>query len=865
MTKDGTVIPMAVESTPAYINGRNRASRRLTQLTLLTTFILGDLLFTAGSTAQDAAAERPAIPFKDALVIPSVGRGGRTAIRTDALQAKIVAGTWKAPRATEKITLPDGVTQEWSAATAAEDGWLRHDALRGGYVYFSIETDESKVMLLEARGHSMVYVNGEPRVGDPYKTGYVLIPVALQKGANDFLFHCRRGELRARLVEPEGGLQFNSGDLTLPDLIVGEAEPLWGAVIVVNGSAESSTDVFLEAGVGDGKATRRKLLPIAPLSIRKVPFQFSAGPIDEPGEHDLKITLTRRNGGESHVVDSATLKLHARKPLEVHKRTFVSEIDGSVQYYAVNPAQPLSPADPPSAMVLTLHGAGVEALGQARAYSPKTWAHIVAPTNRRPFGFDWEDWGRTDAMEVLAHAQQRLKTDPQRTYLTGHSMGGHGAWQVGVTYPDRFAALGPSAGWISFFSYADAPREEGKTHIQRILQRSTSPSETLTLAGNTLQQGIYILHGEADDNVPADEARRMKEHLTGFHHDLQYHEQPGAGHWWDSSDEPGTDCVDWGPMFQMFARHAIPRTEEVRWIDFTTANPEISARSHWVSIEAQIRYLAPSSVDLHYDPGLRRIVGKTDNVARISLDLSRFKPGETLSVELDEQKIEGIPWPTAAARVWLAREDQGKWAVTSTPPPSQKGPHRYGPFKHAFGNRVLFVYGTRGSAEENAWAYTKARYDAETFWYRGNASVDLLPDTAFDVMKEPDRNVILYGHATSNTAWGALLGAGPVQVRAGEIRIGQRTLQGADLACLFLRPRPGSDRATVGVVSGSGPAGMRLTDRLPYFVSGVAYPDLIVLGPETLAQGSEGVRVAGFFGWDWSVEKGEFAWREGKE
>ncbi|MCS6858694.1 MAG: hypothetical protein NZT92_00055 [Abditibacteriales bacterium] len=66
----------------------------------------------------------------------------------------------------------------------------------------------------------------------------------------------------------------------------------------------------------------------------------------------------------------------------------------------------------------------------------------------------------------------------------------------------------------------------------------------------------------------------------------------------------------------------------------------------------------------------------------------------------------------------------------------------------------------------------------------------------------------------------------------------------------------------MGVVSGTGIVGMRLTDRLPYFVSGVAYPDCIVLGSEMLTQGSAGVRVAGYFGLDWSVMRGEFAWRE---
>jgi hypothetical protein len=66
--------------------------------------------------------------------------------------------------------------------------------------------------------------------------------------------------------------------------------------------------------------------------------------------------------------------------------------------------------------------------------------------------------------------------------------------------------------------------------------------------------------------------------------------------------------------------------------------------------------------------------------------------------------------------------------------------------------------------------------------------------------------------------------------------------------------------ASVGVVAGTGPAGMRLTDRLPYLMSGVAYPDYLVLGPEALTSGISGVRVAGFFGADWGVETGDAAW-----
>ena len=63
-------------------------------------------------------------------------------------------------------------------------------------------------------------------------------------------------------------------------------------------------------------------------------------------------------------------------------------------------------------------------MNQANSYRSKSWGYIVAPTNRRPFGFDWQSWGRLDALESLADAKLRYGIDPTRVYLTGHSMGG---------------------------------------------------------------------------------------------------------------------------------------------------------------------------------------------------------------------------------------------------------------------------------------------------------------------------------------------------------------------------------------------------------------------------------------------------------
>ncbi len=100
------------------------------------------------------------------------------------------------------------------------------------------------------------------------------------------------------------------------------------------------------------------------------------------------------------MIDTVTISLRIVGADDPRRETFLSSIDGSVQYYAVTPQQPAGFPDRP-ALFFSLHGAGVEALNQAASYAPKKWGYVVAPTNRRPYGFSWEDWGRLDALEVL--------------------------------------------------------------------------------------------------------------------------------------------------------------------------------------------------------------------------------------------------------------------------------------------------------------------------------------------------------------------------------------------------------------------------------------------------------------------------------
>ncbi|MEI6343296.1 MAG: prolyl oligopeptidase family serine peptidase [Verrucomicrobiota bacterium] len=796
------------------------------------------------------------IILRDGFAVALGGRMARAPFRTDPVEARIVAGLWRPPTAGDVVELPGGTNRVWEHVTAKADGTFEHPALRGGYIQVPFVSDRDRILLLQASGHSMAYVNGEPRAGDIYRNGSVSLPIAIKAGTNDLLFATGRGALSIRLAEPEP-IAIDPRDPTLPDLVRGRRNDAAAAVLVVNASQEPLSGLVLRATPEGGTATESPVPTLPPLGVHKTPFR-----VLHPGKSRTNLValdLSLQRGRTT--LAQRTFKLGLVSPEATRRETFVSEIDGSVQYYGFVPSRPMPGDEGRPGLVLSTHGAGVEGMGQAACYAPKTRLHIAAPTNRRPFGFDWEDWGRRDAIEVLDRVQRLYETDPSRTYLTGHSMGGHGTWQLGATYPDRFAALAPSAGWISFASYGGGRRAAPSNEVQRLIQRAWTPSDTLALATNYTHHGIYILHGDADDNVPVTEARTMREVLGTFHRDFAWHEQPGAGHWW------GNQCLDWPPIFDLFARRRIPSPHEVRRLRFVTANPGVSARCQWASIEAQVHALSPSRVDLEWDAPSRRIVGTTENVARLALHLDVLPPGAAPTVSLDGQVLTNLPAPPTTGSkatptpVWLERST-GAWTVAGPSPRVHKGPHRAGPFKEAFAHRILLLYATGGTAAENAWALAKARFDSESFWYRGNASLEVLPDTAFDPRRHKDRGVILYGNADTHAAWRLLLADSPVQVRRGSVRMGGREVRGDQLACLFLRPRPDSDTASVGVVSGTGLEGMRLCDRVPYFMAGVALPDVTVFGPETLSRGTAGVRATGYFGNDWSVERGEFAWSD---
>lgn len=795
------------------------------------------------------------IPLTKGLAVGSTSKGSRSIIFTDPVLHQFVnADVFKPVEGDSVGVNRRGEVQRWEFLEADEKGIFKNRKLRGGYLYVTYNSPVSEVRILEISGHNEVYVNGVPRGGDVYNKHLTFHPIELKKGENTFLVKGGRGQVNLQLLPVQKPMAFLKRDMTIPDFLTTENNTKIGSVRILNATKKTLRNLKI-VSEANGEILETKVASIIPLSMRKVPYNVK----DSYTQKDTVRVNLKLYAGNT-LVDETSVLYHVRTPQERYSRTFISNIDGSVQYFSVKEGQ-LKTNDKP-AMFLSVHGASVEARNQAAQYKAKDWGHVFAPTNRRDFGFNWEDWGRWDAMEVQKIAEKMYGTDPKRTYLTGHSMGGHGTWHLGAIFPNKWAAIAPISGWYSLFSYAGKEKAENTSGLEHMLTRANHASHTLELSRNYLHYGVYIQHGDADDVVPVEQARFMRKHLAEFHPDYAYLEYEGKKHWFG---------IDFHTIFDYFKWHTIPDNGHVKTFEFRTPNPGVSSESRYVTLYQQERLFEFSGVKATQNVRTekqikknevlktRNITIETENLKKFKVDLKHTVASDTVNLTIDGTAFKNLK--VKGDEAWFEKVD-GNWTLTHAPTNTfEKNPNRYGNFKEAFKNHMIFVYGTKGSKAENNWAFNKARFDAETFYYRGNGSIDIISDKEFSLKKYKDRSVILYGNASTNSAWKLLLKECPVQVRRNEIKLGDKTFKGANYGAYITYPRVDSNTASVAVITGTGVSGFKAAIPNKYFGSGTDTPDVMIFNSSIYKEGINGVEAAGYLGNDWSLENGEVEWK----
>jgi acetyl esterase/lipase len=187
-------------------------------------------------------------------------------------------------------------------------------------------------------------------------------------------------------------------------------------------------------------------------------------------------------------------------------------------------------------VILFLHGRGERGsegmwqtqigLPQAVRDHPERWPFVIVMP-QCPLGRYWTDPAMLSmAMTALDQETQEFHGDPERTYLTGLSMGGYGAWELAAHHPRRWAAVAVAAGGI-FWSYAP----------ERWQQAATLPAEYAQAVGHT---PVWLFHGGEDDVVSPRQSELLFEALrqAGGHVRLWIFQGLKHDCWTRAFDEP---------------------------------------------------------------------------------------------------------------------------------------------------------------------------------------------------------------------------------------------------------------------------------------------------------------------------------------
>jgi hypothetical protein len=219
----------------------------------------------------------------------------------------------------------------------------------GGYLYLTYNASVSKNVLLHIKGNSSVYVNGVLHAGDPYSSGWLYIPISLKKGENEFYIR-KYFQTTASIIFPVKPISIFTDDATLPNIVLNlQNGILQGSVVIVNSSSKNLSQLELKSVVA-GKSMQTNIPSIPALSSRKITFSFDASGIKQTGNYDCQLTLL----DHQKTIDENKVLLVSVDSTAHYSTTFISHIDGSLQYYAVTPQ--LNGTKNNAALFLSVHG-----------------------------------------------------------------------------------------------------------------------------------------------------------------------------------------------------------------------------------------------------------------------------------------------------------------------------------------------------------------------------------------------------------------------------------------------------------------------------------------------------------------------------
>ncbi|MBI5818527.1 MAG: prolyl oligopeptidase family serine peptidase [Verrucomicrobia bacterium] len=546
-------------------------------------------------------------------------------------------------------------------------------------------------------------------------------------------------------------------------------------------------------------------------------------------------------------------------------RAYRSRVDGSVQPYGLIIPDSYD-GKKPVRLDLVLHGRGgtlneVSFIASHDADSkskpvPKEQDYITLEVfGRVNNAYRWA--GETDVFEALASVQQRYKIDDKRIVLRGFSMGGAGAWHLGLHHPDRWAAVEAGAGFTDTKKYVGArldalkPWQETTLHIY--------DAEDCALNAFNVPWVAYA--GEDDPAIRCTISMREALEREGFKFkpdglnwlttDLHaiFLIGPKTPHRWHPESKAASD---------KFINEAVAakRSEpaHVRFVTYTTR----FNRCSWVTVDALEKHYERAEVDARLSNKGSQLDIKTRNIARLVLPDQPQGPRLTI----DGQRVQLRAHLHAKPSDLVLEKKGASWTASDMAfsqldrqLPLRKKHGLQGPIDDAFMEPFLCVRPTGVPNQVLAGDGAKARLElfVKEFskWMRGD--VRLKDDAAVANDDIANHNLVLFGDPASNRLLARIADKLPIRWTKTSITVGGKTFSAADHVLVMIYPNPLNPGRYVVLNSGHtfGEKEFRGTNALLFPRLG----DYAVIKLTKLPTGglSEEVVLAGLFDDKWQV------------
>jgi hypothetical protein len=523
--------------------------------------------------------------------------------------------------------------------------------------------------------------------------------------------------------------------------------------------------------------------------------------------------------------------------------TYRSALDDSPQTYGVYIPHSPAPTSAGYPAVMHMHGYGWSVNASFSEFQ-RQWADnhgwILINLNARGPQF-YDGVGDVESRKVLRDAHQRFGLDRQRVYLTGGSMGGTGAFRLGIRYPDLFAASVGVDGWSDFREwhhhwYARTDQRNAIEEFRRPLLEAASPLyhagrarwATVQASVSGRDEVVLPVNGLLLYNELWEYARQMP---GAYEARLYLDYDKGHG---------GSNRLD--QIYALFAqRLAVTEPDSFRCESSVLTHGAL----YWGRMDRQRVQGAKAALESEVSGNVLYVF--THNLSAFSLfpQASGAAGYRTVRVVVDGFPCyEGAPRTLHLISHWSPAGALWGWEVGEAPP-AGKSAQLEGPLGEAFKHPFVVVYGTAGSAAETV----RNRQEADDFARGWNnfmiheQVVSPLPEEALDPPDLQTRGVILFGTRESSRllSQAYVLQPPPVEVRREGIVVrdpqGDRDYRGEQFGAFVCTPNPLSEGQTYLVVlrgqwatkpDGSARQGLEYDlEKLPW-----AYPDYVVFNTD---------------------------------